>query len=206
MTNCTPNQTVRRAARADHGMVRAILTEAFEHDPVACWLFPAPEQRAHLQAAVYFQPLLAHPAADADLIGDGEGASVWLTLAAGQPPYGATASAPNVAAAGIERLQALGEALSVRHPDDAPHLYLPCMGVATARRGTGLGSAMLRHRLDHADARGLGAYLEASSTRSRALYLRHGFEDHSAPVQVAGSPPLWPMWRAPRKPTETGEH
>jgi GNAT superfamily N-acetyltransferase len=69
------------------------------------------------------------------------------------------------------------------------------MGVVGGRQGAGLGSALLRHRLARADADGLPAYLEASSPRSRALYLRHGFEDLGEPVRVADSPPLYPMWR-----------
>ncbi|TDC98808.1 GNAT family N-acetyltransferase [Nonomuraea deserti] len=73
------------------------------------------------------------------------------------------------------------------------------MGVIRGRQGTGLGSAMLRHRLGRADADGLPAYLEASSPRSRALYERHGFEELGEPVRVADSPLLWPMWRRPHR-------
>ncbi|GIH64893.1 GNAT family N-acetyltransferase [Microbispora siamensis] len=83
------------------------------------------------------------------------------------------------------------------HPAAEPHLYLPCIGVLGGWQGAGLGSAMLRHRLERADADGVPAYLEASSARSRALYLRHGFADLGEPVRVADGPLLWPMWRQP---------
>ena len=73
------------------------------------------------------------------------------------------------------------------------------MGVIGGRQGAGLGSAMLRHRLERADADGLAVYLEASSPRSRALYRRHGFADLGEPVRVADSPLLWPMWRGPHR-------
>jgi GNAT superfamily N-acetyltransferase len=99
---------------------------------------------------------------------------------------------------GGARLLALGQALAPRHPDHEPHLYLAVMGVAGRRQGAGLGTALLRHRLERADADGIGAYLEASSPRSRDLYLRHGFTDLGDPVQVEDSPILWPMWRDPR--------
>jgi hypothetical protein len=59
--------------------------------------------------------------------------------------------------------------------------------VVGARQGTDLGSAMLRHRLARADTDGLPTYLEASSPRGRALYLRHGFADLGEPVRVADS-------------------
>ncbi|NRQ39576.1 GNAT family N-acetyltransferase [Nonomuraea sp. NN258] len=94
-------------------------------------------------------------------------------------------------------MRALSQALNRRHPTGARHLYLPFVGVTGERGGAGLGSAMLRQRLDRADADGLGVYLEASSARSRALYMRHGFEALGAPIQVADGPPLWPMWRPP---------
>ncbi len=48
-----------------------------------------------------------------------------------------------------------------------------------------------------ADVDTLPAYLEASSPRNRALYERHGFEV-TGEIQVADSPPLWPMLRRPR--------
>ena len=41
------------------------------------------------------------------------------------------------------------------------------------------------------------AYLEASTERSRDLYARHGFE-LIATIQVADSPPLFPMVRKAR--------
>ncbi|MEV0381270.1 GNAT family N-acetyltransferase [Nonomuraea sp. NPDC050643] len=200
MSANTPYATVRQADGADLRVVSDVLTEAFMNDALVRWLFPEPGERRHLQPRFY-HPLLAHPTGEAYLVGDRDGAAVWLTLAAGQAPHEEPSDAPDAGAVfgeGGARLRALGQALAVRHPDREPHLYLPCMGVAGARQGAGLGSALLRHRLTRADADGLAAYLEASSPRSRALYQRHGFEDLGEPVRVADSPLLWPMWRRPR--------
>ncbi|GAA4228611.1 GNAT family N-acetyltransferase [Streptosporangium album] len=194
---------MRQVDDADQQTVLDILTEAFMNDPVACWLFPEVGERGRLQSHFY-RPLLARPAAETYLVGRHEGASVWLTLAAGQAPHEEHPDAPEAGLNSVfgesgARLRALGQALAQRHPDRGPHLYLPCMGVVGGRQGAGLGSAMLRHRLARADADGLAAYLEAGSPRSRALYLRHGFEDLGEPVRVADSPLLWPMWRQPRR-------
>lgn len=184
MNTDTPYATVRRAAGTERQAVLDVLVEAFMDDPVVRWLLPGRAERGpHLAA---FHGPLVH-AGESYLAGDA-GAAVWLTVAEGRSPY---EGAPET---GGTRLRALGEALAARHPREA-HLYLPCMGVVAARQGAGLGSALLRHRLARTD--GLPAYLEASSPRSRALYLRHGFTDRGTPVQVADSPPLWPMWRAP---------
>ncbi|MGN9786403.1 GNAT family N-acetyltransferase [Nonomuraea sp. ZG12] len=193
----TPYAPVRQASDADRQAVLDVLTEAFMNDPLTCWLFPEAADRGRLQAQFY-RPLLAHPAAEAYLTDGHEGASVWLALAAGQPAHDERPASDADFGEHGERLQTLGQALAHRHPDREPHLYLPCMGVVGGRQGAGLGSAMLRHRLARADTDGLPAYLEASSPRSRALYLRHGFENLGEPVRVADSPPLWPMWRHPR--------
>lgn len=198
MTVDTPYASVRRADDADLRVVSDVLTEAFMDDPFVCWLFPDASLRGRLQAH-HHRPLLTHPTAEAYLAGRREGASIWLSLAAGQTPYEDDLDQETAFGGNGARLTALGEALAPRHPDREPHLYLPCMGVVGERRSTGLGSAMLRHRLERADADGLAAYLEASSPRSRALYLRHGFEDLGEPVRVADGPPLWPMWRPPRR-------
>ncbi|MFD9948318.1 GNAT family N-acetyltransferase [Nonomuraea sp. NPDC059023] len=191
MTLDTPYADVRRAEEADRRAVLDVLTEAFLNDPLVRWLGPPESVQEH-----YYRHLLTRPMAEAYLAGGRAGAAIWLTLPAGHTPE----EEPG----GGERLRALGEALAPRHPNRERHLYLPCMGVVTGRQGAGLGSAMLRHRLERADADALPAYLEASSARSRALYRRHGFEDLGEPVHVAGSPPLWPMWR-PSNPSQGRE-
>ncbi|MBE1490868.1 GNAT family N-acetyltransferase [Plantactinospora soyae] len=203
MTQDIPHALVRRADDADRQVVSDVLTEAFMNDPVACWLFPVPGERGRLQSHFYGQ-LLDQSAAEAYLAGRDEGASVWRALTSGQEPDEEHPDAPDEEQNSVfgengARLRALGQALAERHPGREPHLYLACMGVVGGRQGAGLGSAMLRHRLERADADGLAAYLEASSPRSRTLYLRYGFEELGAPVRVADSPLLWPMWRHARR-------
>ncbi|TDD06825.1 GNAT family N-acetyltransferase [Nonomuraea diastatica] len=203
MTVDTPYASVRRAGDADQPRVLDVLTEAFMNDPLVCWLLPDVGPRGCLQAH-FHRPLLTHPAVEAYLAGRSEGASVWQTLAAGQTPYEESPDAQKEGQDAVfgesgARLRALGQALAPRHPRHEAHLYLPRMGVIGGRQGAGLGSAMLRHRLERADADGLPAYLESSSPRSRALYQRHGFEEIGRPVRVADSPLLWPMWRPPRR-------
>ena len=204
MTVNTAYASVRSADDADQQAVLDVLTEAFMSDPVAGWLFPELGERALLQPHFY-RSLLTPPAGEAYLVGDREGASIWLAYAAGQASQEDSPEGANlVFGKSGARLLALGQALAQRHPTHEPHLYLACMGVIGARQGAGLGSALLRHGLDQADAAGIAAYLEASSPRSRALYKRYGFDDLGEPVRVEDSPLLWPMWR---QPTPTGgEH
>jgi GNAT superfamily N-acetyltransferase len=190
MSRGTAYETLRHADEDDRRTVLDVLTEAFMDDPVVSWLFPDEDERRRLQPSFY-GPLLTHLGGEAYLVGGHDGAAVWLSLAAGQQPYedGPLADFGSNGA----RLLALGQALAERHPLGEAHFYLPCMGVVPAAQGKGLGSALLRDRLER--AAGLGAYLEASSPRSRALYLRHGFTDLGEPIRVLDGPPLWPMYR-----------
>ena len=91
---------------------------------------------------------------------------------------------------------AMFEQMGKYHPHE-PLWYLPVIGVDPARQGMGLGSALLVHALAECDREGKQAYLESTSTRSRDLYARHGFEV-TGTIQVADSPPFWPMLRKAR--------
>jgi GNAT superfamily N-acetyltransferase len=79
-----------------------------------------------------------------------------------------------------------------------PHWYILAVGVRPEHQGQGLGSALLAPTLERCDREGLPAYLEASSERSAALYVRLGFE-HLRELRFAGSPPLWQMLRSPKE-------
>ena len=92
------------------------------------------------------------------------------------------------------RLAAVLVATSARHPD-VPHVYLSAMATLPRRRGLGAGSAMLRHGIALARARGLPVYLEASTRQNQRLYARQGFRAHGAPLPLPESgPTLQPMW------------
>jgi GNAT superfamily N-acetyltransferase len=197
-------QVIRRAGGAQQQAVLDILTEAFMDDPVVRWLFPDEGDRRRLQP-LFHGAMLTHPNHEAYLIGQFDGASIRLTLAAGQSPFPEPPEkpGPDLAATfgdNAGRFWELGRLMLGRHPTGQAHVDLPSMGVVPGRQGSGLGSAVLRHQLDRADD-GLPAYLEASSPRSRALYLRHGFDDLGEPVQLPDGPRVWPMWRQPQEQT-----
>jgi len=84
-----------------------------------------------------------------------------------------------------------------RHPSRPRHFYLAFVGVEPGSQGRGLGSRLMFPVLSEADAAGAGAYLEASTPRSRALYERHGFGVVQEMRLPLGGPALWRMWREP---------
>jgi ribosomal protein S18 acetylase RimI-like enzyme len=82
------------------------------------------------------------------------------------------------------------------HPHE-PHYYLPFIGTRPESQGRGLGSAILRPALARADAERMPAYLEATTTRSRDLYERHGFVVIGL-LEVPKGPTMFQIWRAPQ--------
>lgn len=192
---------VRAADGADREAVTTVLAAAFEADPVMRWAFPDDAIRRVRLAAMW------------DIIGGD-----------GYLPRGASSVVHDVAAAlwmppgqelgdafwdehserfgaaldgDVERLGAMSEAMGAHHPHDQDHWYLMAIGVAPPAQGRQLGSALLAHTLERADAAGTPAYLEATSARSRALYARFGFEVLAEFVPAGGAPPMWAMWREP---------
>jgi ribosomal protein S18 acetylase RimI-like enzyme len=200
-----PTLTIRTARAADLDDVTRVLAEAFAEDPVLAGFLPAgprqPERRALLFAAL----LRSGPRPDGtvdvavDARGGILGAAVW-EAPGGIPAHRTLRQAPTfLRALGIAG--ALRAATRLRALDRArpglPHWRLAEVGVGAAARGLGVGSALLAHGLARVDADGSAAYLESSTARNRALYLRNGFAELGALTGLAGSRPV-AMWRSAR--------
>jgi ribosomal protein S18 acetylase RimI-like enzyme len=196
-----PGRGVRRATRADAGVLSRTLASAFRDDPVFSWCLPDARLR-HRHLGPWFQvvvdALLEHE--ETYCTEDGAGAALWV-------PPGVPAMTQEqgdrlgavTAEMGVDALRRTAELTSVMeaaHPH-APHLYLWFAGVRASRQGHGWGGRLLESRLSRADAQAVPAYLEATNERNRRLYERHGFEVTGV-LTVDGSPPLWQMRREPR--------
>ena len=95
------------------------------------------------------------------------------------------------------RLLALRNAMDKHHPTDRAHEYLWFLGVTPSGQGHGIGSRLLKSKLDQLDAAGRPAFLETSSDRNVALYRRHGFEVTANYRPTPDGPPTFGMWRDP---------
>jgi GNAT superfamily N-acetyltransferase len=194
----------RPAESTDHERIVAVLAAAFTTDPPLSFLLPH-ERTREASLRRYFATLLPLYAAAGAVwtTEDGLGAALWI--APGRYPLGPREILPVLPALiGVfaPRLRrAIGTQLAAdrHHPHDPPHWYLDYIGVEPAGQGRGLGSALLAPMLARCDSEGRGAYLNASSPRSRDLYLRHGFTVRSELRLPFGGPPLWRMWREPRR-------
>lgn len=197
MTSATA-RSINTVIPADKERAIATITTAFTGDPVLRWVMPDSHQYL-----TYFPELVRRFAGKAF---EGQsayatdafmGASLWLRpgVEPDQEPL-VEMIQQAVPESDQEKVFAMFEKMGEFHPHE-PLWYLPVIGVDPAQQGMGLGSALLAHVLAECDREGKPAYLEASSERSRDLYTRHGFEV-TGTIQVADSPPLWPMLRKAR--------
>ncbi|MCX4548302.1 GNAT family N-acetyltransferase [Streptomyces sp. NBC_01267] len=191
---------IRQAGEADRETLVRLLDESFMHDPVSSWVFP---DEAHRRAVhgkflgVFIDVTLAE--GRVDLAEDGSAMALWLDVPAGVPEEDDTpARMREIADPDNERCELVGRLTGEVHPHDRAHAYLLMIGVAPGRQGEGLGTALMAPVLERCDREGVAAYLEASSTRSRALYERLGFAFMGTAVQLPDGPQMWPMWREPR--------
>jgi ribosomal protein S18 acetylase RimI-like enzyme len=190
-----------RATPADAAAVAELIGGAFQHLEVSSWLVPDPVERARVlprNFQIFVDYALQH--GTVEVAADGSGASVWLPMDGDPlpPPDNYEQRVADSCGAWTENFLHLDTLFEANHPH-APHHHLAFLGVHPDRQSGGVGSALLdsyHHRLDGA---GTAAFLEASSARSRDLYLRHGYTPLGEPYAVPNGALFYPMWREPRR-------
>ncbi|MEV0111887.1 GNAT family N-acetyltransferase [Streptomyces sp. NPDC050844] len=197
---------IRRAGEGDRADVVRLLDAAFQDDPVSGWVFPDQEHRRERHGALMAAFLdIALSEGYVDITEDGAAVALWWSVPAGNHEDGTDGEdGPARLRAAVDpantRIEVIGRLTSDAHPSDRAHQYLHMIGVSPERQGEGLGSALINAVLDRCDREGLHAYLEASSSRSRALYTRLGFAFTGNAIDLPDGPQLWPMWREPQSP------
>lgn len=205
MTATAPIVTteIRRATRGELRRLAHVLARAFADDPVTEYFFPDVSKRPAQLPRFFGDLFLARIALGRDEIltdDRGRGVASWTP-----PGLGHTSTAEMVRL--VPRMAAIfgralpralrGLAFMEAHFPEAPHWHLPFLGVDPEWQGRGIGASLMAPILERADREGMPAYLEASTTRSRALYLRQGFVVLDEMRLPGGGPPLWRMWREP---------
>jgi ribosomal protein S18 acetylase RimI-like enzyme len=192
-------ETSVRSASSDqkNALISTILV-AFATDPVARWLCPGAHQ--YLSRMNEFVDAFAGASfthGSAYYVDGYKGAALWL------PPN----IQPNeekmmtiikevVPEQRLDAAFSVFEKMGSFHPGE-PHWYLPLIGVDPSQQGRGYGSQLMKHALERCDREKTIAYLESSNPRNLSLYIRCGFELVGT-IQLADSPPLFPMVRKPR--------
>ncbi|KAG2429815.1 hypothetical protein HXX76_010599 [Chlamydomonas incerta] len=84
---------------------------------------------------------------------------------------------PETVPARDEMLKFLGDKKTEFYQRRGPFEYIAFLATRPELWGRGLGSRLLRHLTDRADAGGRWAYLEATNPANARLYARHGFRE-----------------------------
>jgi GNAT superfamily N-acetyltransferase len=189
---------IRAVASADVPRAEGIQLLAFAADPVMRWLWPEPHD--YLRSFPRLVRGFGGRAFDhesAHVTDAFTGGTLWLPPGVG-PDEEALETLMNetLAEPGRSEAHEMLEQMGAAHPHES-HWHLAFIGVDPARRGQGIGAALLQHTLAPIDAQHLHAYLESSNPANISLYRRHGFEVIRE-IHVGGSPPVFPMLRHAR--------
>ena len=195
--------TVRKATEEDVPALCRALARAFYEDPVASWFMPRDSRRLRQLERAFEMGIrkIYLPQGACYTTAGVTGGALWNPPGAWRVPMGRQLGLlPSMARVyGRDTLRAFRgfDHVAREHPDEHPHWYLPFVGVDPDWQGRGLGTALLRPVLERCDEDGVPAYLESSTARNRACYLRQGFEDLGI-LRFPDGPPMTKMWREPR--------
>ncbi|MEV4411235.1 GNAT family N-acetyltransferase [Catellatospora sp. NPDC049609] len=196
----TRPDAVEAAPAVDTAAAGRLIAGAFQQLAVSAWLMDDAAERERImgvQFGWFAEHALKYGAVDT--IGD-DAVAVWFDATTDAPWIdGYDERLAELAGPHLARFTLLDEVFAAHHPHGRPHFHLALLAVAPGRQNAGLGGRLLTRRLAQLDADGVAAYLEASTTGSRDLYLRHGFELMGEAYHLpGGGPPMYPMWREPR--------
>jgi ribosomal protein S18 acetylase RimI-like enzyme len=193
--------SVRRARAEDFAPLAAMLARAFYDDPVTAWFYPDDARR--MKHARRFFGIRLRQLAEQELIyttPELSGAALWTRPGRWREDLRQSLMLLPmlpVLLPRIVRSTAAVREIERRHPP-APHYYLSVLGTEPKQQGGGIGSALLGPVLQRCDFDAMGAYLECSKEGNVEFYAGHGFTVTER-IELPEGPPLWLMWREPRR-------
>jgi GNAT superfamily N-acetyltransferase len=216
MTQHAPASHAAVPARPDDiGLLSRLIADAFRPLKVCEWLIPDQDARRDIFPR-YFQMYVERAFEDGLVHTTPDRAAVALWLPGSgpaRPPGGYDERLAEITGPWLNRFQVFDAELDAHHPIGVEHHHLAILAVAPGRQGQGTGTALLNAHHAALDQLRVPAYLEASSERTRSIYLRHGYTDYGEPLVLPGSlsldgddstdqtPPaalMYPMLREPR--------
>lgn len=139
---------IRTAGASDRELVTRLLDDAFQDDPVSCWIFPEEEYRrtTHPRLMAAFVDIVMAEGR-VDVTEDGTACALWLPMPAdggdehegghdGEDEFAALREALDP---DNERIELIGRLTAEVHPAGRAHEYLWMIGVAPGRQGRGSG-------------------------------------------------------------------
>jgi len=204
--NYQSNDTAIRDAKPDDlETVTDVLAEAFLHGDLGPWLIPHLDTR-HKVYVPYFEMLAQHAIeyGHVEITDEAPAVAIWYTVAGGRQPaiHGYDTRLREITGKYYRRFVEMDRAMGEHHPRDQWHQYLAFLAVDPEHQGRGLGSALLKHHHAELDQAGTPSFLEATGTRNRHLYTRHGYLPRPTYRLSPDGPQLYPLWR-PAAPHQT---
>jgi GNAT superfamily N-acetyltransferase len=175
-----------------------VLVDGFSDNPVMQWVFEEDATRADaLRDYLQFWISAYGDNGVLELETGGEGAALWARP--GTPALDNDQTAALVAVIhkynGDRTGLVLGTLGGLQQPA-ASHWYLNMVAARRGARARGVGARLLEPFLERADREGVPIYLESSNPRNLSFYLRYGFGNLGAALDLPGAGPLLqPMWR-----------
>ncbi len=195
--------SVRKVTLEDVPRLALVLGRAFDSDPPMRWFLRDDERRVEL-ARQMFDVMLrgVHLTRDACYTTEEvTGGALWVPPGRWRLGFWQQVrllpGMVRVFGRDLPRAQRGLAVMDTGHPR-RPHWYLDSLGVEPESQGMGVGSALMQPVLERCDRERMPGYLNAGSSRSRDLYLRHGFHVMEEFHLPEDGPPLWRMWREPR--------
>jgi ribosomal protein S18 acetylase RimI-like enzyme len=178
-----------------------LLARAFEHDPIIGWFLRGPSREAGFRAffrVALYESLAAGEVTAAREGGRFVGVAAWVRPDAVEVPPDARTRAN---ARELRRLFPASfklvagfDALAAHHPRE-PHWYLAFVGIEPGSQRRRLGSRLVEHGLDRADATGTPCYLETPFPETIPFYRRLGFDVVSELRAFEAPLSVWSMLR-----------
>lgn len=196
MTILGDTAAMRIASRSDLDALTAMLTAAFERDPLWSWALPDPADLAAYWR-LCIRSALRYPCVW--IAGDYAAASVWIppggTELTDEEEAGIGSLVSDLAGSRAPELMELLERFDAAHPRERPHYYLSLLGTDPSFRGQGIGMGLLEDNLRQMDIEGVPAYLESSNPANNARYERRGFKQVGEFETPRGERTVATMWR-----------
>jgi ribosomal protein S18 acetylase RimI-like enzyme len=188
-----PVLEVREVRVEETAAISALVARAFRDDPLVSWPIPLADASG---ATERFFASLHRAAARRGWLWtvDASSAAMWVPPGFDDAFHKMEAEATGAFddMEGVDQGVALWSWVGDRHPDGR-HWYLDHVAVDAARRGSGIGTALIRHGLDAASAEHVPAFLLTDVPNNVPYYERLGFrvvEEGRSPV---GGPYIWFM-------------
>jgi len=194
-----PDVRVIRAGEADLDALSQVIADAFHDLGPSRWLVSDAAARRQIFPG-YFRLWLEHAIAGGVVhtTPGRDAAALWVPAGDSAVALPADYAARLAAVTGpwLARFEAFDAALDRRHPDGNYH-HLAILAVRPDRQGQGTGTALLGAHHETLERAGVPAYLEAASSRTREIYLGHGYADQGPPIRLPRGPVMYPMMRQP---------